>query len=137
MPKIPAILVDPFQGVLYPLLVKPEAAAIAELLDCDWIQGVNIPEFGGIQHIGWVDEEGLLRQPFVYPRWTMPEVNGGHPLAGYGLITGASARGDTIGCMIPIDALSKLISFELWRTRIPIDDVIPQMMRVYDLSTLS
>lgn len=131
MQVINAILVDPFQGELYPLNIQPEPAELKKLLDCHWLEAVRLPELHGARHCAWIDESGLLREPFVYPRWFILPF---WELAGYGLITCLDQAGEITSCRISITALHHLIRFEDWRRRIPLDDCIPQMMRIYDLA---
>src|SRR6267142_4311206 len=128
-PKIKAILIDPFQMELYPVQVERDnPVESAKLLDCENVQAVNLGLVArGADHYGWVDEEGLLRTPFVYPHFVIPTANGGHPLAGYGLVTGMTKDGQMLDCDIPITVLAGVLSFEKWRGRISIDNVIPQM----------
>jgi len=135
-PKVKALLIDPFQMEILPVtLTQDSSREAATLLDCDSVQAVAL----GItardrQHLAWVDEQGLLREPFVYPHWVCAHANGGHPMAGYGLITGISPEGKMLDCQIPMEILVPQIGFEPWRSRISIDHVIPQMLRVYTLA---
>jgi len=135
--QIKAILIDPFQLEIYPIRVdRNDRLSLGLLLDCEFVQMTSLNVMAhGVAHVAWVDEEGLLRQPFVYPYWVMESANGGHPLAGYGIITGLDDQGAMLDCAIPLERLAHALMFEPWRTRIAIDNVIPQMMRVYKLAS--
>lgn len=137
-PEIKAVkglLIDPFQLELYPVMLRRDNAAdVAELLDCDMIQAINLGVNAlGTEHIVWVDDAGLLREPFVYPHFVIKSASGGQPMAGYGLVTGIDNHGSMTECRIPPEAVAQILMFEPWRKRIKLDDVIPQMMRVYKL----
>ena len=133
--QIHAIIIDPFQHEIYPVMVTRDSHKdIAQLLDCEFIQAVDL----GISDRGtalyaWIDKEGFSRQPLVYPHWVVKSANGGEPMAGYGLVTGLNEC-SMVDCTIPLVALGQVLMFEPWRKRIPLDNVIPQMMRVYELA---
>jgi hypothetical protein len=133
---IKAFLIDPFQHEIYPVSVENAPGAVAEILDCELIQavGLGIMTANGVDHVAWVDDEGLLRQPFVYPHFIIKTANGGQPMAGYGLVTGIRDNGETTNCQLAYADLAQLTGFEPWRSRISIDDVIPQMLRLYKLA---
>ena len=129
-------MIDPFQHELHPVTVDRNISAseMAVLLDCRSIESVNLNMVGnGVHHYAWADEQGLLREPFVYPSWMIPSANGGQGIAGYGLVFGMDLHGEMIHCQLPLEAIAHVIGFERWRARIKIDDVIPQMMRIYEL----
>lgn len=133
--RIKSILIDPFQMELYPVSVRPDSAQdVAKLLDCEMIQAIRLSGYvNGTEHVVWIDESGLLREPFVYPCFALPNANNGQPMAGYGLITGISDQGQMLNCQFGFNALIKVLGYEPWRARISIDNVIPQMLRVYTL----
>lgn len=135
-PEIKCLLIDPFQCEIYPVHVRKECISdIKELLDCEAIDAVNLDMVvHGIQHVIWVDDEGLLREPFIYPKFVIHGANGDHGMAGYGLITGMDEQGVTTNCMVSIPVLAQVLGFEQWRSRIPIDNVIDKMLRLYKLA---
>jgi hypothetical protein len=128
-----ALIIDPFQCEIYPITLRKDCVSdLAALLDCEMLEVVNLGMVShDIQHVAWIDEEGLLRQPFVYPKWALTNVHDGHGMAGYGVITGMDAYGAMANCFLNIANIVHLLGFEHWRSRISIDDVIPQMLRVY------
>lgn len=135
-PEIKCILIDPFQCEVYPVKIRKDCASdMVKLLDCENLEAVNANIVHlGVQHVIWIDEEGLLRQPFVYPKFAIRPANGGHGIAGYGLITGMNEHGATCDCMLPMHAVVEVLGFEQWRARIKVDDVIDQMLRLYKLA---
>lgn len=132
--EIKAVLIDPFQCEIYPVAVRRDCASdLHALLDCETVQAININlPVNKIEHFVWVDDEGLLRQPFAYPQFILQSI--GHGLTGYGLITGVNEHGSMVDCQISIPVLVQVLGFEQWRTRIRVDDVIPQMLRLYKLA---
>lgn len=135
-PEIKCLLIDPFQCEIYPVRVRKECISdIKELIDCESVDAVNLNmEAHGIAHVAWVDDEGLLREPFIYPRFMIHPANGGHGMAGYGLITGMDEHGVTCDCFLSIPMIVQVLGFEQWRSRIKIDDVIDKMLRLYKLA---
>jgi peptidoglycan hydrolase-like protein with peptidoglycan-binding domain len=127
---IKAILVDPFKQGIFSVHLRPDSAPdVAGLLDCRYIEAVKLLIAGQPVQIIWIDEEGLLRQPFVYPQFRCQGANGGNPLAGYGLITGISPTGTMEN--VASFSFAPLLFFEEWEKRIPTDSVISQLLRIY------
>lgn len=126
---IRAVLIDPFKCDAFNLVVDWEDQAdIHKLLDCDLIQSVPMDS----KRILWVDESGLLREPFVYPQFKILGVNADCPLTGYGLVTGL--KGGNISDYIP--ASNNGIAYgvvweEHWTRRINPDECIDQLLRIY------
>lgn len=135
-PLVKAIVIDPFICELFPVQVRQDCASdVAELLDCETLETVDLGmNINGSQHIAWIDEEGLLRLPFVYPRWVFKGANGDQPIAGYGLITGMDEHGAMGNCLISMASMVQGLQFEHWRSRIDVDSVIPKMMRLYKIA---
>ena len=136
VPDIKAVLIDPFQCEIYPVMLRKDCASdVAEFLDCEMIQTVDLGVVvHDTQHVAWVDEEGLLRTPFTYPHWMMQGVNNNQGMAGYGLITGMDENGSMANCLISLASIVQGLHWEHWRTRINIDNVIPQMLRLYKIA---
>jgi hypothetical protein len=144
-PLVKSILIDPFKMELYPIQFSPgQPQDYLALLDASAIQGVRLEiiSANGTEHVAWVDSQGLDRQPFSYPHWTIKAFND-RGVAGYGLVTGINEspglfsqlgnQANMCDCQIPLDALAHVIGWEPWGRRISIDNVIPQMMRIYQI----
>lgn len=124
--KIRALLIDPFKCECFPLLVDwADQADIHKLLDCELIHSIRCHD-----DLLWVDESGLLREPFVYPQFKIRGVNGDCPLTGYGLITGGWTYKHVTGCSVFTTSLS-IIFEEHWPRRINPDQCIDQLLRLY------
>ena len=135
-PLVKAIVIDPFICEIFPVQIRQDCASdVAQLLDCEMLQTVDLEmNVHGSQHVAWVDEEGLLRSPFVYPRWLFKGSNGDQSVAGYGLITGMDENGSMGNCLISPASIVQALQFEHWRSRIDVDSVIPQMLRLYKIA---
>jgi hypothetical protein len=127
--KVRALLIDPFKCAVFPLVVNwADQADIHHLLDCDLIQSVYM----ATPDLLWIDESGLLREPFIYPQFIIKGVNGAHPLTGYGLVTGFYGREPDMvtDCVVRFESLP-IIWEEHWPRRINPDQCIDQLLRVY------
>jgi hypothetical protein len=141
MPKsartICAILIDPFQEALHlvalPKSTKAQLERMHELLDCELVEAVSLDSglTGGAYHVLWVDESGLLREPFIYPQFVCSAYSPVNPLTGYGLITSLGSGGSNDDCVIPIPRLAEMVRFEQWRKRLSPDLFIDQLLRIY------
>lgn len=123
--KVSARLIDPFKCEVFPIVVDWEDQAdIHKLLDADLLQSLPMNGF----NILWVDECGLLREPFIYPQFKIPGVNGNCPLTGYGLVTGCR-NAKVTNYVMGMDTC--VIWEEHWPRRINPDQCIDQLLRVY------
>jgi hypothetical protein len=77
----------------------------------------------------WIDECGLLREPFIYPQWKIGGINGDCPVSGYGLVTGFDHETNKV---TDVELPPLAIIFEHhWPRRIHPDKAIDQLLRVY------
>jgi hypothetical protein len=135
-PLIKAVVIDPFQCEIFPVQLRKDCASdVAELIDCEMIETVDLGIIiHGTQHVAWVDEEGLLRTPYVWPKWAMQGVNNDLGIPGYGLITGMDENGSMVNSLVSMASIAQALAFEHWRARIDADSVIPRMMRLYKIA---
>jgi hypothetical protein len=103
-----------------------DQADIHKLLDADLIRCAPVAG----DHLIWVDESALLREPFVYPQFKIPGANGNCPLTGYGLLTGGWTYRHVADCSVFTTALP-IIWEAHWPRRINPDQCIDQLLRLY------
>lgn len=128
---VKALLIDPFKQAIVDVLVPMDfSERWRQLLDCEHIEHVRCEFAGRGLHAAWIDEEGYLRQPAVYPLFRLLGANGGEPMAGYALITGA--QGPEISePRLTGSELGGLVSFEVWGQRLKSEDFIDQLLKLY------
>lgn len=126
------MLIDPFKQCLVKLTLdwSDQRHIHRDLLDCDLMQPVQLPAQLG-SHILWVDESGLLREPFIYPQFKLMDTNGNCPLTGYGLITAWNYDHRIVVPECEIDIPTLPVIFEPWERRINPDLCIDQLLRCY------
>lgn len=113
--RIKALLIDPFQQMLFELdSFPPDLAHVHWILDCESAEALALDRER--THYLWVDESGLIRTPFVFPNFTFRRyADGIYPLAGYGLITGSDGPELTDYSIEP-DQIRREIRFEVWQS---------------------
>jgi hypothetical protein len=129
---VKVVLIDPFQGGLFPLVVDPsDLVHLHKLLDCDLMQSLALSQY----ILLWFDECAAQREPF-YPRFTIGDADGNlYVIPGYGLLTGQiDAQKRITGCATlhnSLKVLGEIISFEPWTERLDPYLYLEQLFRSY------
>lgn len=128
--------IDPFKGRVEAIEIVDEIHAWHQALMCRGFERVGLgkPYQGCPVEVDiWIDEEGLLREPAVWPRFKIR--NG--PLCGYGLVLAHNSAGESVSVpeVVDLAAFVRLtaISFEPYQIRLKPDDYIEQITRSLEL----
>jgi hypothetical protein len=137
---VKSFLIDPFQQMIVEIQFPAGSLQhLCWLLDCEAVQAVPLNRSGRRNSLEasygllWVDESGLLREPFVYPQFKFARYAMGEcPLTGYGVVTGgADSDGYPTDSTLDGETLCDEIKFERWQKRIDPGLVLEQVFRAY------
>jgi hypothetical protein len=121
--NIRGILIDPWRRKITEVQCTAERTLddMYKFCHCDCIDRVEWPDESKKSDV-WVDDEGLLHDP--YPALFNIVGYDEQSFAGRGLVLGYSRSGESVSTKLTIPEVSKLIRWELWEVRIPIDEAI-------------
>lgn len=135
---VKGLLLDPFKACIVDVNVPSGAfeERWRHLLDAEHVECVRFQFPGRVGlHAVWIDEAGYLREPQPYPQFKIAGIaglNGDHPFAGYGIVTGLSADNEHLSDVrISNLELGKLVQFETWGKRLPMEGYLDQLLRLY------
>lgn len=98
-----AILIDPYDKSISEIEYDGTLESAYAIISCYTIQGVSIDD----DHVVYVDEEGLLHEPKPFWQWW----GSPNPIAGKGLIVKIDGEGEDAAATVPLDTITKLVSF--------------------------
>lgn len=132
MKKLRALLIDPFQRRVHELAVSKDLSVWHKLLDCDYVEHVLIGQIDDKPVDAWVNEEGLLRDPY-YPlwRWVGAPRLYPNPLCGYGLVLSHDAGGESTSTDLTAAFVLQQLVFEPWEQRLDPEAYFDQLSRIY------
>src|ERR1700757_4050395 len=126
--KLTSFLVDPFQKRVHQIEIENNINDWHKVLDCDILDHVLLGEYAGLPIDGWVDDEGLLREP-NYPYWIW--VGYRNQLCGYGLINSSNNQGKSISSNLSLSYCLAHCQYEEWERRLDPEKYLDQMTRIY------
>lgn len=102
---IPAVLIDPYKETITDVAYDGNYRSIHKLIHCDCFTVVALANNQDL----FVDDEGLLKLTSGTKFFTIPSYL--QPLAGYGLICGVNADGETIATKFNAEHYKPFIRF--------------------------